>query len=444
MAGLLVGLVAFRDALFRGGPLPRPFASFAIALGIHLEPSVVYTYELDRGHLLRSWLDSKVPELRRRLSKAAPTAPLARAACHGGVLRLGFDQAGGAAAVNERLLEGTGGLLVRRQDSLTVDLGVDLPVQERLMAEALQTLRHTLLRRVDAVGVTASVMAGERPDAVTIRVWGVPAEMAERLNGTLTSQGDLSLAAVDDATLEPWFAGLRAQLPVDASGRPLVRLDRRGRQAILRGDRRETLRGLLQAHVPAPHRLAFQRIPGKPELPWKVHLVLREGAVSGARLSDVQVEFDPVGSHPVISLRFDEMGTAAFAALTERHVGDRLAVVLDGEAHSAPVVQEPIRGGRATLALGAAKTMQAQLREAQDLAAVLRAGALPAPLKLTRTQAEPASLGAPSVWVGRVSLLLACALFALAAAVAVAGALRLVARVVDIRRARARRSAGSP
>jgi preprotein translocase subunit SecD len=91
--------------------------------------------------------------------------------------------------------------------------------------------------------------------------------------------------------------------------------------------------------------------------------------------------------------------------LTEKNVKRRMAIQLDDKVNSAPIIQEKIGGGRARITLGGYEGYQKLFQEAQDLVVVLRAGALPAPLKpITETTIGPA-LGHDSIAMGKWALI---------------------------------------
>ena len=104
-------------------------------------------------------------------------------------------------------------------------------------------------------------------------------------------------------------------------------------------------------------------------------------------------------NEPYVSLTFDVQGTQVFGKLTTDNVEERLAIVLDGAVTSAPVIREPILGGRAQITLGFGDFTELQ-KEAEDLVLVLQEGALPARLtEATKTVVGP-SLGADSIKKG--------------------------------------------
>jgi protein-export membrane protein SecD len=121
--------------------------------------------------------------------------------------------------------------------------------------------------------------------------------------------------------------------------------------------------------------------------------------VAGDRLTDAKADFDQRSGGAVVTLRFDSVGAKEFGDVTKEYVDRRFAIVLDKQVLSAPTIREPILGG--TGQIEGNFTSQT----ANDLALLLRAGALPAPLKPIETRTVGAELGKDSVDRGRISTL---------------------------------------
>jgi preprotein translocase subunit SecD len=99
-------------------------------------------------------------------------------------------------------------------------------------------------------------------------------------------------------------------------------------------------------------------------------------------------------------MKFNSQGAADFDRITNENVRKRLAIVLDGVVHSAPVIQERISGGQAQI------TGNFTMDEARDLAIVLRAGALPAPVNILEERTVGPSLGSDSIRQGIMATLI--------------------------------------
>ncbi|HOU78645.1 MAG TPA: protein translocase subunit SecD [Syntrophales bacterium] len=121
------------------------------------------------------------------------------------------------------------------------------------------------------------------------------------------------------------------------------------------------------------------------------YLVKNKALMTGASLETAKVSIGDRFGEPYVSLKFNAQGAQDFDRITGENVKKRLAIVLDGVIHSAPVIQERISGGNAQI------TGNFTLDEAKDLAIVLRAGALPAPVTILEERTVGPSLGQDSI-----------------------------------------------
>lgn len=127
--------------------------------------------------------------------------------------------------------------------------------------------------------------------------------------------------------------------------------------------------------------------------------VRRHVEVDGANLVDAHATQDQRTREWVVSFRLDGTGTRRFAEVSTVHVGQPFAIVLDGKVLSAPVIREPITGGQGQI------SGNFSVAEANDLAVLLRAGALPAPLTVVEERSVGPSLGADAIHAGLMSVL---------------------------------------
>jgi len=141
------------------------------------------------------------------------------------------------------------------------------------------------------------------------------------------------------------------------------------------------------------------------------YLIEKRVVVSGEDLTDAQPGFDQRTSEPIVTFRFNANGARRFAQATQENVGRPFAIVLDNEVISAPVIREPILGGSGQISGGFT------VEQANDLAILLRAGALPAPLTIIEERTVGPGLGQDSIdkgtraaWIG--SLLVIIFMFA--------------------------------
>lgn len=129
-------------------------------------------------------------------------------------------------------------------------------------------------------------------------------------------------------------------------------------------------------------------------------LVKERALISGEHLVNAQQSLDQQNGEVVVTFRFDSVGARRFADHTRKNIGRPFAIVLDGKVLTAPVIQSAILGGSGQI------TGNFTIQSANQLAIMLRAGALPAPLKVLEQRTVGAELGADSIKAGQV----ACAL----------------------------------
>lgn len=154
----------------------------------------------------------------------------------------------------------------------------------------------------------------------------------------------------------------------------------------------------LRPGTPAPP--GYQWLPmtdtGRGGLP---HIIVRRQAeVDGSHLTDARPTVDQRTGEWLVTFAFNDHGGRRFAEITTRHVGKPFAIVLDGKVISAPVIREPITGGRGQI------SGSFTAASANDLAVLLRAGALPAPLTVVEERTVGPDLGADAVEAGMISL----------------------------------------
>ena len=158
-------------------------------------------------------------------------------------------------------------------------------------------------------------------------------------------------------------------------------------------DERGSIQDALAGRAPPGSELLYE--PGRGGDPSPI-LVRKRADVTGENLDLAQATVDQFG-RPAVAIRFDTVGARKFGRLTTENVGRRFAIVLDGEVISAPEIQEPIPGGNGQI------TGNFTVESAEQLAILLRAGALPAPLTYLEERTVGPSLGADSVAAGKIA-----------------------------------------
>ncbi|PWK65926.1 protein translocase subunit SecDF [Aminobacter sp. AP02] len=152
----------------------------------------------------------------------------------------------------------------------------------------------------------------------------------------------------------------------------------------------------MQGRPPAGSTVMYSQ--DDPPVPY---LIENRVIVSGENLTDAQATFDQRTNEAVVSFRFDGKGASRFGQATQQNVGKLFAIILDNQVISAPRINEPILGGSGQI------SGNFTAESANDLAVLLRAGALPADLTIVEERTVGPSLGADSIAAGKFASMIA-------------------------------------
>ena len=158
----------------------------------------------------------------------------------------------------------------------------------------------------------------------------------------------------------------------------------------------------VKGRIPAGAQLLYEKRVDPNGSVRETPIVVQERtALTGDLLADAQVRINTQFNEPYVAIDFNPVGAKRFDQLTGANVGKRMAIVLDDKVYSAPVIRERISGGSAQISGSFTE------QEATDLAIILRAGSLLAPVKVLEDRTVGASLGADSIHQGIMAALLA-------------------------------------
>jgi len=259
-----------------------------------------------------------------------------------------------AQPIDGNLLTGTGGgtdIEVQRDgDQLFVDLTEEAFAQR--LRSAVGSTIETIRRRIDALGTTEPNIQRQGVERVLVQVPGL--QDPARLKDLLGQTAKLTFQLVD-----------QSMSPEEA-----------------------------EANRPPPGSAVY---PADDSAVQENYLLKKRAIISGGDLVDAQPSFDQRTNEPIVTFRFNSSGARRFGDVTSENVGRPFAIVLDGKVISAPVIQEPILGGTGQI------SGDFSVEEANNLAILLRSGALPASLTILEERTVGPSLGADSVAAGEIA-----------------------------------------
>jgi preprotein translocase subunit SecD len=325
-----------------------------INLGLDLQGGSHLLLEVDLGAVIEERLETLVDDVRATLR--AERIGYRGLGVRGGAVTLTLTDPASAPRALDLLEELDQGGLARELVFEQVGGG---RIEVRLSEEAAEQLRESAVtqsleivrRRIDEVGTREPTIQRQGENRILVQV---PGERdPDSIKRLLGQTAKLTFHLVDlDTSVEQALSG---NLP---PGSMLLPSDENGQPG------------------PAPQYVVRKRVE-----------------VSGESLVDAQPTY--YQNQPVVSFRFDSVGGRKFGNITREHVGELLAIVLDERVISAPRIDEPILGGSGIIR--GSFTVQA----ANELAILLRAGALPAPLEIVEERSVGPDLGADSIEAGK-------------------------------------------
>ena len=332
--------------------LPSWLPNKQISLGLDLQGGSHLLLEVDIESVLKEQLEMVVDETRVLLRGASiGYTGLGRSVSHVAFSLRDFDD---IENIEKILSELNADIEVDTSDDGKVSIFLSEEAQRERQIAVLSQSIEIVRRRIDETGTREPTIQRQGEDRILVQLPGV--DDPERVKRLLGQTAKMNFRMVDEAT--PVEDALRGRIPPGSE--MLYVKDRSVNQ---------------QEATPI--------------------VIRRRVSVSGDNLVDAQPTFQD--NQPVVSIRFDAVGGRKFGALTTENVGKRFAIVLDGEVISAPVIREPIPGGNGII------SGRFTVESAQDLALLLRAGALPAPLTILEERTVGPSLGADSIKAGKIA-----------------------------------------
>lgn len=258
--------------------------------------------------------------------------------------------------------------------------------KERIEKSALEQAERVIRSRIDQWGVSEPIIFKRADGSIMIQLPGFSnPEQAKQLLGR-TAQ--LKFKIVDDQFTG--FNEIKDPLPAG------ITRSSNGGQAAFVSENRDALAALLSSLVPEDRELLFSRegIAGNKKNKWTSYVVHAKTEMMGEDVVDsFMAQGSSLDNKPVVVLKFSPSGGRRFGDVTGANVNKRLAIVLDNVVESAPVIQQKILGGTATINMGGGRSYQEIVDEGQQLSLVLKSGAIPAEIKVLEERQVGASLG---------------------------------------------------
>ena len=269
------------------------------------------------------------------------------------------------------------------QGGMQILLRVELDkVPAEARKDATDRVVEIIRNRIDQFGVQEPVITKQAKDLVVVQLPGITDRARAKEIVGQTAHLEFKLVS-EDANLITQAEAATAPAPKPeppASGSTETKTTE---------PQAEPVKQTAPAKIPEGYELKTLSDRGRAE-----NLLLqKEPVLTGDKLVNASVGFDQYGQ-PIVELQFDSEGAKIFDRVTFQNIGRRLAIVLDGKVHSAPVIRDRIPNGQAQISGNFSS------QDASDLALVLRAGSLPAPVVIEEERTVGPTLGRDSVTKG--------------------------------------------
>lgn len=280
---------------------------------------------------------------------------------------------------------------------------------ERYSGELLQQAINTIRNRIDQFGVAEPNIFRQGDRRVVVQMPGLqdPARAKQLIGNTAQLDFRLVSAELNQDSLDKVLEEGRVALNLPKDDTKPEMIQKISQWARDNGKISKNVTIMLDRKMETQGGVA-KLISARP------YLVEASAKLTGDMIETALESADQSGLIPqyVVSLNFNPQGTKVFGDLTKQarepqNAPHQIAIILDENITSAPVVNEPILGGRAQITLGRGQDMEQQRRDAQDLALVLRAGALPASVKIVEERQVGPSEGEENIRAGVVSSVVA-------------------------------------
>lgn len=316
-------------------------------------------------------------------------------------ITLKFAATGHVAGAKEVIHSGYNGFLrITGETENSIQIALTKKVKTDIEEQSVKRSIEVIRNRIDEFGVTEPEIISQGQDRIVVQLPGVKdIERAKELIGkTAKLEFKLVNSDITMAQITTWLDKAKAE------GVEFKKGDRFS-------DYVRAVNEKVKKDLPEGHVLAFEKkVNAKGDVEQMIPYVLEATArLTGDDLEDARVQFNQQQNQPEVGMNFKSRGAKIFGDVTGENVGRLMAIVLDGNVYSAPRINGKIPNGRASITLGG-RSYNAQLKEAKDLALVLRAGALPVQLDFLEQRTVGPSLGADSISKARFASMIGCIL----------------------------------
>lgn len=409
--------------------IPKSLKPNTLSLGLDLQGGLMMRYRVDIDTAIDDKLASNAANMRSALAENGKVVDY-KVDRPQNQIYLTFADAADTSVLTEEFMRDYPILTVAKTDGAQVTLALRENYFNEQEESAVQQAVEIVRERIDGLGVAQPTVRIENGRNIAVELPGLSRKGVERAEKLISTTAVLSFKLVADknealTTFRQLAQGLTKENQIYISGNSLRADD------VMKGKRIETsgkdiLKAYVQLHeneIPSGREVVFEKVdlrerkmevaedvdPATLPTSWRMRLVhtnIMEGSnqtLGGENVETAYPASNPDTGMPYVALKLDRTGGDLFYEVTKKHVGDQLAILMDDQLVSDPVIRSEIPGGNVSIEMGRGNR-QETMNEVNNLVVSLRSGSLPAPIRQEFKTLVGPSLGMDSIVKGMEAL----------------------------------------
>ena len=410
--------------------IPKAIKPNKLSLGLDLQGGLMMRYSVEIDSAIDDKLASNAANMRSALAELGKVVDY-KVDRPNNQIYLTFSDAADVNVLTEEFLRDYPILAIARTEGTKVTLALREGYLNEQEESAVQQAVEIVRERIDGLGVAQPTVRIEAGNHIAVELPGLSRSGVERAEQLISTTAVLTFKLVADrnealATFRQLSQSLTPDMNINIVGNSLRADDVMNGKRIEKSGK-DILKKFVEDHeneIPSGREVVYEKVdlrerqleveegvdPATLPTSWRMRLVhtnILEGSnqtLGGENVEAAYPARNPDTGVPYVSLKLDRNGGNLFYEVTKHHVGDQLAILMDDQLVSDPVIRSEIPGGNVSIEMGRGN-IQETMNEVNNLVVSLRSGSLPAPIKQESKTLVGPSLGMDSIEKGMEALI---------------------------------------
>ncbi len=432
-------LILYTLPTFFGDKLPTWYKHISenkLKLGLDLKGGLSLVYRVEVEDAILSKLDMIADDINTRLEKneiKIKKEQIAHVVEEDNSIEFEIEDATKADSAKEFALSVNSALVLKSNEGAKFKLALNEKEVRSIKKDAVSKAIDTIRRRINSMGIGEQEVVrfgDEEMYSIEVRLPGLKEADFQNTKEIISKTAQLEFKVVDDdsdimdkineanPTPPEGITYVASAYSVEKTGESvpdkfyktaeIVEADPVKRKEALQKSRK-ALEEFVKDKAPLTHKFGFEINEKGTTSFYRTYLLKKKTVLTGEYISEVGALIDNRTNDPYVSLSFTTIGAEIFEKLTEENKHRRMAIVLDDMVDSAPIIQDKISGGRASITLGAGSYKE-KVQKAEMLKVLLKAGSLPASLTKGEERRVGATLGDEAIRTSAIAMGIGAAL----------------------------------